>query len=140
VLVDTEGHLLQVLVGPASEDDRDGARWVLAARDKRWPQLQRLWADQHYTGELVTEVLEQYGIELVIVRKAAEQHGFVLLPRRWVVERSIAWLGRSRRLSKDYEHTAAASESWCYLASISLLLKRLRPTATQEPPYCRTAA
>ena len=138
--MDTEGHLLQVLVGPADEDDRDGARWVLAARTKRWPQLQRLWADQHYTGELVTEVLEQYGIELVIVRKAVEQAGFVLLPRRWVVERSLAWLGRSRRLSKDYEHTAAASESWCYLASIALLLKRLRPSATQQPPYGRKAA
>jgi putative transposase len=138
--VDTEGHLLQVLVGPADEDDRAGARWVLAARDKRWPHLKRLWADQHYTGALVTEVQEQYGIELVIVRKAAEQPGFVLLPRRWVVERSLAWLGRSRRLSKDYEHTAAASESWCYLASIALLLKRLRPSAAQAPPYGRKAA
>ena len=140
MLVDTEGHLLQVVVGPADEDDRDGARWVLAARTRRWPQPRLTWADQHYTGELETEVQEQYGIELVIVRKAAEQRGFVLLPRRWVVERSLAWLGRSRRLSKDYEHTAAASESWCYLASIALRLKRLCPTATQEAPYRRHAA
>ena len=140
MLVDTEGHLLQVVVGPADEDDRDGARWVLAARTRRWPQPRLTWADQHYTGELETEVQEQYGIELVIVRKAAEQRGFVLLPRRWVVERSLAWLGRSRRLSQDYEHTAAASESWCYLASIALLLKRLCPTATQEAPYRRNAA
>jgi len=77
---------------------------------------------------------------LVIVRKAAEQRGLVLLPRRWVVERGLAWLGRSRRLSQDYEHTAAASASWGYLASIALRLKRLCPTATQEAPYRRHAA
>ena len=67
-----------------------------------------------------------------------EPQGYALWKR--AVERSLAWLGRSRRLSKDYEHTAVASESWCYLASISLLLKRLRPSATQEPPYVRKAA
>jgi putative transposase len=139
-LVDTEGDLLLVVVGPADEDDRDGARWVLAARDQRWPRLQLVWADQHYTGDLQAEAQEQYGIELVIVRKAAEQVGFVVLPRRWVVERSIAWLGRCRRLSKDYEHGAAASESWCYVASIQLLLNRLRPRRTADPPYRRKAA
>lgn len=139
-LVDTEGHLLLVVVGPADADDREGARWLLAARDKRWPLLQLLWADQHYTGELGEELRRHYGIELVIVRKAGEQVGFVLLPRRWVVERSIAWLGRCRRLSKDYEHTAAASESWAYLASIQGLLNRLRPRSTIERPYTRKIA
>jgi putative transposase len=65
------------------------------------------------------------------------QKGFVVLPRRWVVERTIAWLGRNRRLSKDYEHSGAAMETWCYLASISLLLRRLRPNRYAEVPYWR---
>ena len=139
-LVDTEGHLLGVAVGPADEDDRVGARWVFAARDRRWPDLQLVWADQHYTGELEAEVQARYRIHLEIVRKAADQRGFVVLPRRWVVERTIAWQGRSRRLSKDYEHATEYSESWCYLASIQLLLKRLRPPRDAEVPYARKAA
>lgn len=139
-LVDTEGHLLFVLVGPADEDDRAGARWVLRARNKRWPTLQLLWGDQHYTGELDSEARRLYGIKVEVVRKPEDQRGFVLLPRRWVVERSIAWQGRSRRLSKDYEHAAEYSESWCYLASIQLLLNRLHPRQDREPPYTRKAA
>lgn len=139
-LVDVEGHLLGVLVGPADEDDREGARWLLRARDRRWPHLELIWADQHYTGALEAEAQAEYGIRLAIVRKPAEQQGFQVLPRRWVVERSIAWQGRSRRLSKDYEHAAEYSESWCYLASIQLLLKRLRPPRGAERPYARKAA
>ena len=74
------------------------------------------------------------------MRKPEEQQGFRVLPRRWVVERTIAWQGRSRRLSKDYEHATDYSESWCYLASIQLLLKRLRPPRGVEVPYARKAA
>ncbi len=139
-LVDVEGHLLLVLVGPADEDDREGARWLLRARDRRWPDLELIWADQHYTGALETEAQAEYGIRLEIVRKLEGQQGFRGRPRRWVVERTIAWQGRSRRLSKDYEHAAEYSESWCYLASIQLLLKRLRPPRDAEVPYARNAA
>jgi transposase len=139
-LVDVEGHLLLVLVGPADEDDREGARWLLRARDRRWPGLELIWADQHYTGDLGAEARAEYGIRLEIVRKPGEQKGFQVLPRRWVVERTIAWQGRSRRLSKDYEHATEYSESWCYLASIQLLLKRLRPPREAEVPYARKAA
>jgi putative transposase len=113
---------------------------VLAARDQRWPQLQLIWADQHYTGDLQDEARRQYGITLEVVRKQGDRTGFVVLPRRWVVERSIAWQGRSRRLSKDYEHAAEYIESWCYIASIQLLLKRLRPHLDAEQPYARKAA
>jgi putative transposase len=139
-LVDTEGHLLLVLVGPADEDDRDGARWLLRARDRRWPRLELIWADQHYTGDLEAEARAEAGIRLEIVRRREEQRGFVVLPRRWVVERTIAWQGRSRRLSKDYEQATQYSESWCYLASIQLLLKRLCPPDAVERPYVRKAA
>jgi putative transposase len=87
--------------------------------------LSKLWADQNYSGELVEWVKEQFGIELEIVKKLVEQHTFVVLPRRWVVERTFAWLGRYRRLSKDYEHHTECSEALIYLASIHFLSRRL---------------
>lgn len=139
-LVDVEGHLLAVLVEAADRTDRDGARWLLRAFDQRWTTLQKLWADHAYNGDLAEWVRAAYGIDLEVVERAPDQPGFTVLPRRWVVERTIAWLGRNRRLSKDYEHSGAAMETWCYLASISLLLRRLRPNPQAERPYCRKAA
>ena len=140
MLVDTEGHVLAVIVVGADWGERDVARWLFADVEQRWPDLRHVWADRGYSGELATWLQQRYGITLEIVSKPADQQGFAVQPRRWVVERSIAWLGRSRRLSKDYEHTTAASESWCYLASIGLLLKRLRPARHVEQPYARKAA
>jgi putative transposase len=128
------------MVHAADVGDREGARWVFAYVAPRWPELQKVWADQNYTGELATWLWQQYGIDLEIVVRAADQVGFTVLPRRWVVERSIAWYSRSRRLSKDYEHLAEYSESWVYLASIQFLLRRLCPCSAQERPYARKAA
>ena len=136
-LVDTTGHLLAVLVERADLADRDGARWVFRAIDQQWTALQKVWADQAYNGDLGEWLHAVYGIELEVVERAPGQVGFTVLPRRWVVERTIAWLGRNRRLSKDYEHSGAAMETWCYLASISLLLRRLRPNPDAEIPYWR---
>ncbi len=139
-LVDTEGHLLAVLVHEANVNDREGARWVLVRAVGPWRSLQKLWADQGYTGDLADWVREEYGIDLEVVMKPAEQHGFAVLPRRWVVERSIGWIGRSRRLCKDHEHWPESTESWIYLTSIHLLLKRLQPTQAVERPYARKVA
>lgn len=139
-LVDTEGHLLAVLVHEADVNDREGARWINIRACGPWQTLQKLWADQGYTGDLADWLREEYAIDLEIVMKPAEQQGFAVLPRRWVVERSIGWAGRSRRLSKDYEHWPEDSESWIYLASIHLLLKRLAPDPDVEQPYVRKAA
>jgi putative transposase len=139
-LVDTEGHLLAVLVEAADRTDRDGARWVFRAIDQRWTTLQKIWADHAYNGDLAAWLRAAYGIDLEVVEHAPGQKGFAVLPRRWVVERTIAWLGRNRRLSKDYERSGAAMETWCYLASISLLLRRLRPDPQAERPYWRKAA
>jgi putative transposase len=139
-LVDTEGHLLAVVVHEADVNDREGARWVLRAVGQRWPELQKLWADQGYTGDLAAWLRERYGIDLEIVERGPDHIGFVVLPRRWVVERSIAWYGRARRLSKDYEHWPEYSESWVYIASIQFLLRRLAPQRDIEPPYARKAA
>jgi putative transposase len=129
-----------VLVYAADINDREGARWIIAYAHGHWTTLQKLWADQGYTGDLVGWLQQAYGIDLEIVAKAPEQVGFAVLPRRWVVERSIAWYGRARRLSKDYEHLAEYSESWIYLASMMFLLQRLYPRADREPPYARKAA
>jgi len=131
---------LAVLVEPADRTDRAAARWLFQAVDHRWTRLQKVWADQAYNGDLGEWLRTVYGIELEVVGRPAGQQGFQVLPRRWVVERTIAWQGRHRRLSKDYEHTAAASETWCYIASIALLLRRLRPDPTVERPYLRNVA
>lgn len=132
--------MLAVLVHEADVNDRQGARWVLQRACGPWQTLQKLWADQGYTGDLAAWVREEYGIDLEIVMKPAEQQGFAVLPRRWVVERTIGWMGRSRRLSKDYEHWPDNSETWIYLTSIQLLLKRLAPDSATEHPYVRKAA
>ncbi len=82
ILVDTQGHLLAVLVPAADVNDREGARWLLPVARRYWRTLQKLWADQGYTGDLADGLRAEYGIELEIVNKAAEQVGFVVLPRR----------------------------------------------------------
>jgi putative transposase len=138
--VDTLGHLLAVLVHAADVNDREGARWLLYVSRRWWRTLQKLWADQGYTGDLATWLREQYGIELEIVSRAPDQVGFVVVPRRWVVERTFAWLGRSRRLSKEYEHWPEYSETVIYLASIQFLLQRLAPDLTRERPYTQRVA
>lgn len=138
--MDTTGHLLAVLVHEADVNDRDGARWVITRACGPWRHLQKLWADQGYTGDLADGLRAEYGIALEVVMKPATQQGFAVLPRRWVVERSIGWVNRNRRLSKDYEHWPENSETWVYLASIHLLLKRLQPDPNTEPPYVRKVA
>ena len=129
ILVDTNGLLLAALVHPGSVQDRDGARLLLFGLPAM-PSCHRLgliWADGAYAGELVQWVQQQCGWELRIVSRAPDQKGFCALPRRWVVERTFAWLGRNRRLSKDYEGVVQTGECLIYLAMIRLMLRRLRP-------------
>jgi putative transposase len=124
ILVDTLGLLLRVSVHEADISDAEGGEFVLVDLGTLKERLRKLWADQAYRG-LVDWDQEEYGLDLEIVEKQTGQRGFVVLPRRWVVERTIAWLGRNRRLSKDYEFHCESSESMVYLSSIHLLLKRL---------------
>ena len=141
ILVDTAGHLLAVVVHAADVGEREGARWVLHVTQRWWHALQKLWADPGYSGDdLAQWLLREYGITLEVVSRPADQEGFVVLPRRWVVERTLAWLGRSRRLSKEYEHWPEYSETVIYLAALQLLLKRLAPDRIQKLPYARQAA
>ena len=129
ILVDTNGLLVATHVHPGSVQDRDGARLLLSGLPAM-PSCKRLkviWADGAYSGDLVRWVQQQCGWELRIVSRPPDQKGFSVLPRRWVVERTFAWLGRNRRLSKDYEGVVQAGECLIYLAMIRLMLRRLRP-------------
>jgi len=125
LVVDTLGLVLALVVHSAKVSDQQGARWVLALLTHRFPRLQRLWTDGNYTGALVEWALHWGGWGLEAVKRPAGTKGFQLLPRRWVVERTFAWLGRYRRLSKDYEALPQTSEAWIYLAMTNLMLGRL---------------
>jgi len=140
VLVDTEGHLLAVLVLAADVSDRDGAILLLALYAARYPELVLIWGDSHYGGDLSTETEAAFGIALVVVSKAAAQEGFVVQPRRWVVERSFGWLTHCRRLARDYEREPSYSEAWVYLAETHRLLKHLSPDLSLPVPYQRRDA
>ena len=134
IVVDTQGRLLGALVVGADWSEQQGARELLAQLRPRWPRLRKLWADQGYRG-LAEWLQREYSVELEIVTRAPEQRGFVVLPRRWVVERSLAGFSRCRRLAKEYEHLAASSMAMIYLAACHLLLKRLAPAPNADPPY-----
>jgi putative transposase len=123
--VDTLGLLLRVWVHEADLSDQQAAAWWLKLVCEAFPSLGLIWADGAYRGWLEEALWRVCGVTLQIVSKLAGQRGFVLLPRRWVVERTFAWVGRNRRLSKDYEELPECAETWIYLASIRLLLTRL---------------
>jgi len=111
ILVDTLGHLLKVVVHTANIQDREGAKLLLkAVPEAIVSQLIKLWADGGYRGTLVEWCWDTFQITLEIIFPPAKRKTFVLLPRRWVVERTFAWLGHYRRLSKDYEECCECSE------------------------------
>lgn len=127
-MVDTLGLVLAVVVHAANVQDRDGAKLVIAKLAGLFPRLRLIWADGGYAGKLVEWVQEFGGWVLEIVRRREGSTGFEVLPRRWVVERTFAWLGRYRRLSKDYEERTETSEAMIYVAMIQLMSRRLRPS------------
>lgn len=127
LVVDTTGLLLDVCVHGAGVQDRDGGKRVLEKLRGRFPRLRHLWADGAYAGDLVRWASEFGNWTLEIVRKHPETRGFAVVPRRWVVERTLAWLGRSRRLSKDYEESPETSENFIFLSMTHLMLRRLAP-------------
>ena len=128
IVVDTIGLLLAVVVHPADIQDRDGAKLVIGKLKGRFPRLRLIWADAGYAGRLVDWVMSLSGWSLEVVRRPRSSHRFEVLPRRWVVERTFAWLGRCRRLSKDYEELPETTEAWIYSAMTRLMLKRLART------------
>jgi putative transposase len=126
VLVDTLGLLVKVIVLSASVQDRDGAQMLFSQVRQALTRLQKVWADAAYAGpQLGDWVKAKCHWILEIVKRTDDMKGFVVLPKRWVVERSFSWLGRNRRLSKDYERLPESSEAFIYIASIRLMTKRL---------------
>ena len=126
--MDTLGLLIACVVHPANVQDYDGAELVLDKAKVRFPRLKKVYADAIYAyKQLPLCVGIIYGWAVEIVRHAKKPKVFKVLPMRWVVERTFAWLGRNRRLSKDYERSSRVSESWIYLAMIRLMVRRLRP-------------
>lgn len=125
ILVDTLGLLLMVVVHAANIQDRDGAKLVLSKVKGKFSRLRLIWADGGYAGQLVEWVLAVCGWNLEIVKRNEGVRGFQVLPRRWVVERTLAWLGRYRRLSKDYEGLPETSEAIVYVAMTHVMVRRL---------------
>jgi putative transposase len=116
IVVDTIGLLLAVVVHAAYIQDRDGAKLVLSKLLGRFPRLQLIWADGGYTGQLVDWAYALGGWLIEVVKRSMTSHSFEVLPRRWVVERTLGWLGRNRRLSKAYEELTESSEAWVHIA------------------------
>ena len=127
MIVDTLGLLQAVVVHPADIQDRDGAKLVLRKMRKLYPRLKLMWADGGYAGKLIEWTKSLGGWVLEIVKRSDDVAGFAVLPRRWVVERTFGWIGRYRRMSKDYETLPVSSETMIYLAMINLLVHRLSP-------------
>lgn len=123
--MDTNGLLLKVVVHSAAIQDRDGAKLVLDGCQTPFPRLEHIWADGGYRGQLIQWAEETGNWRLEIVEKPPGQKGFSVLPRRWVVERTFAWIGRYRRLAKDYDFLPHTSETFIYLAMTHIMLKRL---------------
>jgi transposase len=126
ILVDTLGLLLNVVVHPADLQDRDGALLVLDRRTRRrFPFIERIFADANYQGPKLATALAETGTWTIEVVKRNELHRFVVLPKRWIVERTLAWISRCRRLAKDFERHARKAAAFVRLAMIRLMLRRL---------------
>ncbi|CAH2603820.1 protein of unknown function [Rhodovastum atsumiense] len=124
--MDTDGRPLAGQVTPASVQDRDGAPPVLKASRGSFPFIKHVFADAAYAAERVAAAT---CIAIEIVRKPPGQVGFAVHPRRWVVERCFAWVGRNRRLARDFEATIASATAFLYAASVMLLTRRLARSA-----------
>lgn len=129
IVVDTMGLLLAVVVHCAGIQDRDGGKLVLEKLHGRYPRLVLIWADGAYKA--MVEWAWTFAAWVVeVVKRPDEAKGFVLLRRRWVVERTFGWLMKFRRLTRDYEETTKSSEAWVRLAMIHIMMRRLAPHPT----------
>jgi transposase len=126
ILTDTIGLPVGMIVHPADVQDRDGAPGLLASVRDAFPWLRHVFADGGYAGDKLKGALKDLGVWTIeIVKRSDAAKGFVLLPRRWVVERTFAWLNRNRRLAKDVEATIESATTWLYIASVKLMSRRL---------------
>jgi transposase len=123
------GLLLSVVVHPASVQDRDGAGDLLRVARRSFPFIERIFADAGYQGQRMATVVARTGSWVLQIVKRRDAHRFVVLPKRWVVERTFAWISRNRRLARDFERYARTVAAFFRLAMIRIMLRRLtRPT------------
>ncbi len=126
IITDTGGLLVGAMVHEADIQDRDGAPALLASIRSAFPWLRHVFANGGYAGPKLRAAIAKLGKwTLEIVKRSDAAKGFVLLPRRWVVERTFAWLGRNRRLAKDFEACIESAEAWIMIASIQILIRRI---------------
>lgn len=126
IVTDTVGFLLFIVVHAASIQDRDGAPEVLKGLSRRFPWLRHIFADSGYAGDKLMLALAGQGKWTIeVIKRSDKAEGFEVLPRRWVVERTFAWLGRCRRLAKDWEKSIESSTAWATIASIRMLTRRI---------------
>lgn len=126
IVTDTQGFPLAVLVHAANIQDNHGAVPLLAALRRIFPKLRYVVADRVYRGPKLRKAIAAFGRwKIEIVTRSQRAGGFKPLPKRWVIERTFAWLGRNRRLAKDFERTIASSQAWFLIASIRMLSRRL---------------
>ncbi|KPF63262.1 transposase [Porphyrobacter sp. AAP60] len=126
IVTDTDGNLVHAVVHLADVQDRDGAPLVLAEIIRRHPWLRHIFAVGGYAGDKLRQALRKIGKWTgEIIKRSDHAKGFKVLPRRWVVERTFAWLGRNRRHAKDFEQTIASATAWLFIASIQLFARRI---------------
>ncbi len=125
IVVDTLGLLLVVVVHAASVSDTEGALDVGAKLRGRFPRLRHIWADQGYKDTMISWFQQWLQVVVEVVTRPTGQRGFVVQPKRWIVERTFGWLNRQRQLSKEYDVYAETTEQWVYLASIQVMMRRV---------------
>jgi len=135
--VDTLGLLLAVVVTAASVQDRDGAHPLLALLRERFSTIALVWADGGYAGRLVVWAKSVLHLTVSVVKRSDDTTGFMVLPRRWVVERTFGWLLRHRRLVRDYERRPDHHEAMVLWATVSIMTRQLTRQLAGEPPAAR---
>jgi transposase len=129
ILVDTLGLLLMVIVTAAKVSDSRGAKvlfWKTKRLGRSMGRLVRIWADQGYQGEIfMKRVMHRFRWILEVIKRLDDRPGFLVVPKRWIVERTFGWMSWNRRLSKDYEVLTTTAEAFCYVAMIRIMLRRL---------------
>jgi transposase len=134
IITDTNGFLVGGVIHSADVQDRDGAPLVLKSIRSAFPWLRHIFADGGYAGKKLRAALQGKGNwTFEIVKRSDTAKGFELIPRRWVVERTFAWLNRTRRLAKDFERTIASATTWLFMASVQQITRRLARLCNQTP-------
>ena len=126
------GIILVAIITPASVQDRDGAVPVLQEAHREYPTLERLWVDGAYHGRVIDQLRESTKLAIEVVKRSDDVRGFVVLPKRWVVERSFGWAGRFRRLARDYEQLAETLAGLHFVAFAILMLQRFVALTVQS--------